>query len=382
MSGGGYLRSVVGNGEAAPIPRLVELDALRGFALGGILLVNITVMSGPGGFQDGAASTLIEAVFLNKFYVLFSFLFGYSLTIQMRAAQRAGVSARARTVRRCLALMAIGFIHAVFFFTGDVLFGYGAIGLVLLLLSRLRPVMALRVAAGLFTVFLAAFVVLSLLGAPDGQPIGHDVALEAMRAGWGEAVQWRWDLFVARLPLYLIFGLVNVLPIFLVGYAAGTSRLLEDPARYLRWLPRIQWIGFGIAAPISILAALTHWIWLAAPTMVADPLLSAAYAATLLRIMHIRPQVSAAFAPAGKIAATTYISQSVITAIIFTGYGFALADRLSSWTVLGIAVTIYVAQLALASLWVRHHRYGPIEWVLRAITYGPKRLRAPATVEP
>ncbi|WP_433665731.1 hypothetical protein ACQP06_18150 [Nocardia sp. CA-136227] len=80
--------------EQAPlaVPRLRELDALRGFALGGILLVNIEIMSDPSGFAPGAARTLSEALFHNKFYVLFSFLFGYSPTMQFRSAERAGVS--------------------------------------------------------------------------------------------------------------------------------------------------------------------------------------------------------------------------------------------------------------------------------------------------
>ncbi|WP_084529179.1 DUF418 domain-containing protein [Nocardia crassostreae] len=216
------------------VPRLVELDALRGFALGGILVVNITVMSDPGGFPDGAA-TLVDAVFHNKFYVLFSFLFGYSLTMQFRSAARDGVSARARTVRRCLALMAIGTVHAVFFFTGDVLFGYGVIGLVLLLLSRLRPRAALWVAGVTFAFGVAAVTILSLLDSNTGspEPARRDELLDIMRAGWGPALTWRWDLFVEKLPLYLLFGIVNILPLFLVGLAAGKARALEDPARYL-----------------------------------------------------------------------------------------------------------------------------------------------------
>ncbi|MFC3435475.1 DUF418 domain-containing protein [Nocardia seriolae] len=176
---------------------------LRGFALGGILLVNIEIMSDPTGFAAGTARTLAQALFHDKFYVLFSFLFGYSLTMQFRAADRAG------------------------------------------------------------------------------------------------------------------------------------------------------------------------------------PLLAAAYAATLSRIIHSRPGIADIFAPAGRLAATVYIGQSIVAALIFTGYGLALAGRLSDWTILAVALGIYLAQLALARRWVRHHRYGPVEYLLRAITYGPKQLRpVPSTVEP
>ncbi|WP_067708772.1 DUF418 domain-containing protein [Nocardia yamanashiensis] len=366
------------------VPRLVELDVLRGFALGGILLVNISVMSGPD-FPDGAVLTVLDALFHNKFYVLFSFLFGYSLTLQFRAAQRAGVSGRARTVRRCLALMALGAVHAVFFFIGDVLFSYGVIGLVLLLLSRLRPRAAAWTATGLLGCAAIAMTVFVLLADNDGgagDSGEHTRELEIMRAGWGEAAAWRWEVFSDSLPLHMLFAMVAVLPLFLFGLAAGKARLLEDPARYLPWLPRVQWIGFGVGGPVSVLNAVFHWPVLAGVGVITAPLLSAAYAATLLRAVHAWPRVAEVFAPAGKIAATTYISQSVITSIIFTGYGFALAGRLDDWAVVAVALGIYAAQLYLARIYVRRHRYGPVEWVLRAATYGPRQFRrTPTTVD-
>ncbi|WP_433560655.1 DUF418 domain-containing protein [Nocardia sp. CA-151230] len=365
------------------VPRLRELDALRGFALGGILLVNIEIMSDPTGFPDGAAMTLSQALFHNKFYVLFSFLFGYALTMQFRSAQRAGVSGRNRTVRRCLALMAIGLVHVVFFFIGDVLFGYGAIGLVLLASSRLRPRAALWVAGVLYAIGALAIAVISAAGHDTVDPAEHERLLDIVRAGWGRAAVWRWDVFADRLPTFLLFGLFNVLPLFLVGFAAGKARLLESPDRYLQFLPRVQWIGFGVGLPISVLSAITQWMPLAGPAVLAGPLLAAAYAATLLRVIHRHPGTADLFAPAGKLAATVYITQSVITALIFTGYGFAWAGHLSDWTVLATAVAIYATQLSLSRRWIRHHRYGPIEFLLRTITYGPQRLRSsPSTVEP
>ncbi|WP_084529177.1 DUF418 domain-containing protein [Nocardia crassostreae] len=134
----------------------------------------------------------------------------------------------------------------------------------------------------------------------------------------------------------------------------------------------MQWLGFALGAPISLLSALTHWPLLAGPSTLTAPLLSAAYAATFLRIIHGDPRIAAVFAPAGKIAATTYITQSVIASIIFTGYGFALAGRLSDWTVLSMAAVLYAAQLAAARTWLRTHRQGPIEYLLRQATYLPQ----------
>ncbi|MUM36233.1 DUF418 domain-containing protein, partial [Mycolicibacterium sp. CBMA 361] len=100
--------------------------------------------------------------------------------------------------------------------------------------------------------------------------------------------------------------------------------------------------------------------------------LAAAYAATILRLAQHRPRLAQTLGTAGKFAATIYISQSVITSVIFTGSGFALVGKLPDWLVLVIAAAIYGAQLVGSRIWARHHRYGPIEWVLRRATYGPR----------
>lgn len=357
---------------APVVPRIESLDVLRGFALGGIFMVNLPLMSGPGGFTGGPAAFLVDAFLHNKFYVLFSFLFGYSLTLQFRSAERAGASGTRRMLRRCLTLAAIGLLHLVFLFSGDVLFGYGIIGLLLLALSRLRAKAALIVAGVLFTLFIITLEIFSVLngGAPPADPQQQAHALDALRAGWLDAAALRWEGFTSGFLLFLLFGALGILPLFLLGLAAGKSRILEHPDRYLPLLPRVQWLGFGIGLPVWILCAAVESPWLFGPGYLVAPLLSAAYAATLLRALHRYPVIGAVLAPAGKIAASNYIGQSLVTAIIFTGYGFALAGRLGDWTVLLIGVVVYATQLAISAWYVRTHRYGPIEWVLRTATYG------------
>ncbi|MCZ4557848.1 DUF418 domain-containing protein [Rhodococcus maanshanensis] len=364
---------------APAVSRIEALDVLRGFALGGILMVNITVMSTPGGFADGPAQSLIAAIFHNKFYVIFSFLFGYSLTMQIRSAKRAGASPRARTVRRCLALMAVGLVHYVFFFSGDILFCYGVMGLILLALSSLRPRTALIAAAVPFSISVIGMTVLGMIksAAATGSAQDAETARElaAMQSGWLDAAHYRWENFTDNIAAFLLISLLSVLPLFLVGLAAGKVRLLERPERYRPLLRPVQWIGFGVAAPISVLSAVTEMPILTGPNALASPVLAAAYGATVLRVMDRHPSVARVLAPAGKLAATNYIGQSVVTAIIFTGYGFALVGRLSDWAVLGIAASVYAIQLVVSAWWVRRHRYGPVEWVLRMATYGRSRSR-------
>lgn len=358
------------------VPRIAALDALRGFALGGIFAVNIAIMADPAGFAEGPVRAFEEMFLHNRFYVLFSFLFGYSLTLQFRSAERDGASATARTVRRLLALVAIGTLHTVLFFTGDVLFGYGVIGFALLALRGLRPRSALRLAGVLYAACLVLFVALSVArivqSPPDAAQTAAEnaAALDAVRAGWGEAAAYRWADGVDRLAPTVVFGLLNVLPLFLVGLAAGKVRLLEDPARYLPHLPRVQAIGFGLGVPLSVLPVLLHVPHTEALGYVSGPLLAAGYAATFLRLLHAWPALSGVFAPAGRISATVYLAQSLIAAIAFTGYGFAQAGRWPDGAVLAFAAIVFVLQLAAARWYTRRFRYGPVEWVLRVATYG------------
>ncbi len=127
--------------------RLLHLDALRGFALLGILMVNIaTFASAYYGMAvpdplfprpvDNAVRWLVSFLFETKFYLLFSFLFGYSFTLQMNSAQQRGTAFVPRMLRRLVGLWLIGAMHAVFLYQGDILCTYALLGLVLLLLRR------------------------------------------------------------------------------------------------------------------------------------------------------------------------------------------------------------------------------------------------------
>ena len=116
-------------------PRLAQVDALRGFALFGILVVNIGVFASPfyangitdptfSGAWDVAVRWLVAWLFETKFYLLFSFLFGYSFTLQMSAAERGGAAFGPRFLRRLVGLALLGLAHAVLFYQGDILLTY------------------------------------------------------------------------------------------------------------------------------------------------------------------------------------------------------------------------------------------------------------------
>ena len=150
--------------------RVHDVDALRGFALFGILVVNITFMASayPGNLVDdpnfstpidAAVRFLVAALFSMKFYLLFSFLFGYSFVLQMNAAERAGAAFVPRMLRRSLGLFALGAAHIVLLYDGDVLTTYAVVCLVLLAMYRVRDRTALLTAGSIYALVLLSLIV-------------------------------------------------------------------------------------------------------------------------------------------------------------------------------------------------------------------------------
>ncbi|NUW33019.1 DUF418 domain-containing protein [Nonomuraea sp. SMC257] len=380
--------------ESAPAGRVHEVDAVRGFALAGILVANIGFLADPGyamadamPISEGPVAYVIVALVLTKFYVIFSFLFGYSFTLQMRAAERAGADVRARTLRRCLGLLLIGVAHGFLLWVGDILTLYALLGVVLLALRNLRPRTAVITGAaiiGTLTLVMAALAALSALD-PSGSPAAQADPAEAARVlalatgGPLDFLRMQASLYPPMALMVWVFQGPMALAMFLFGLAAGKTRLLEGLGTRTRLLRRVQWIGFGIGLPGGVLYAwssprtgVVEVAGLAVNT-VTSLLLAAAYVATLVRVIGRFPAVGRVLAPAGRMAASNYLGQSLLIALVFTGYGLALGGRLAPIAVMGVAAAIYAVLLTLSAWWLRSHRLGPVEYGLRRLTNGPSR---------
>jgi uncharacterized protein len=92
--------------------------------------------------------------------------------------------------------------------------------------------------------------------------------------------------------------------------------------------------------------------------------------------------VVSALAPMGKIALTNYLMQSVVMALLFTGYGLRLCNELPPLAVMALVFAIYFAQMTLSAWWLKRHTYGPAEWLLRAVTNGRWSDQRPVTQPP
>jgi uncharacterized protein len=395
--------------------RIEVIDAMRGFALFGILMVNMHYFSHPietqlilpgAGPLDRATGLLIRLLFEGKFYPLFSFLFGLGVAIQRRRAEENGISMRPLLYRRMLVLLLFGVAHGVLLWTGDILTLYAICGLALITFffrtaSRTNIIWAL-VLVGVLNLFLALGVVgvqASLANpvtadeivtsfADDATARGARVAndYEVYRGGsWREITAERADDFLSFTLTASLFSAPVVLAMFLIGLAFGQHRVFADLDRHRKLMRRVARIGIPLGLALNVVyAALASELAMTSPLTwstffaffaytVGGPLLTLGYISGITlaygRSANARAFLNA-FAPAGRMALTNYLLHSVIWTTLFYGYGGGLLGRVGLALGLLLTITTIALQLVISKWWLSRYRYGPVEWLWRRLTYG------------
>ena len=370
-------------------------DVLRGFALLGILVVNIQFMalsSDQGargewthGLVNGGATWIIAAIFAEKFYLLFSFLFGYSSSYIIKNDK----ANRGRWIKRCFALMAFGAIHFTFLWHGDIIFFYGLFGLLLLaFMFRTDRVIKIwtRVIYSLSAV-LITLAALSLLIVELYFPerMNNDYIAprldEVLRNGtFIEAISPRVELWIFGIISGIFLQGGMAFAAFLLGMRLARSNFLA--ANYDK-VQNTLMIKFGlfIGLPIQALAALllvrneqsaepSEAVYLSTLFLgfLTAPLLSMAYVGIIRKLVIAKPQAVLWMRAAGKMSLTNYISQSVLTSIIFGAWGFGLFQELQIWAVLLLAISIWLTLTYFSALWLKRFNQGPLEKLMGIVT--------------
>ena len=368
--------------------REITPDVLRGFSLLGILAVNIQFMglsSDEGargewtnGFANGLATFLIAAFFTGKFYLLFSFLFGYSSSYIIKNDK----ANRGRWIKRCFTLMAFGAIHFTFLWHGDIIFLYGLFGLILLaFMFRSDRVIKIwtRIIYGVSGLFITIITSILLLAEKySNEPFNSgyiEPSLdEVMRNGlYLESIGPRVELWILGLITGIFLQGGMAFAAFLLGLRLARSNFLSAPIDEVQNSRMIK-IGFLIGLPIQVFAAFlmvlneqadetSEALYLATLFIgfISAPLLSMAYVGVIRKLVVIRPKVVSWMASAGRMSLTNYISQSVLTSIIFGSWGLGLFQELPTWVVLILALGIWLTLVYLSSLWLKIYRQGPLE---------------------
>jgi uncharacterized protein len=385
--------------QATPRNRDLAPDVLRGFALLGILLVNLSYFSHDSfegiawpdvaGGGNQAATMIMLALFQGKFYLLFSFLFGYS-SLYITKGEKTG---RGRWVGRSVVLIVLGILHFTFLWHGDILFLYGVFGL-LLVAFMFRSDKALKVWAWVLWGF-SAFLLTSLsfliwLGEQAGfeTPPVEEVELnEVMRGGsYIDSLMPRVELWTLGVTGGVLLQGGLVFAAFLVGILAARKKLLTSGSEHLKLRTMLVW-GLGVGLPLQVLAA---WLYVSnelSPTgtestyfgaltigFMTAPLLSMAYLALTVIALQRIPQAVSWLRFPGRMALSNYLAQSVALSLIFGPWGLGLFGRVDYWVAFVIAIGVFGA-LSLASIaWLRVFQQGPMEWLVGVVTRRPQRV--------
>jgi uncharacterized protein len=366
--------------------RIAALDILRGFALFGILLVNMLDFSGSalrletlgarGNELDQVVDVGIAFFAITKFYLLFSFLFGVGFAVQMRRMEASGRPFVGFYVRRLLVLFGIGLAHAILLWEGDILRLYAVAGVLLLLVRRLPDRMLLGLAGLIALVGWIGFSLPSTLNAFSTLMNAETIRLFS-EGSYLDLVQYRLGhqaVLDVQIPMVLVM--------FLVGLVVGRSGVLDHPARYQAFLRRwwkwalpVGLVGNGVL----LLGYAEGSPWMVSTGLhIGAPALSFVYLSAVL----LHAEKLKVLAPVGQMALTNYLLHSVVCTTLFYGYGFGLYDQLAPTVTLLLCGVIYGAQVVLSTLWMQHFRYGPMEWVWRSLTVGQAQPWRKVTVHP
>jgi uncharacterized protein len=382
--------------------RIAVIDILRGFALLGILLMNMEAFSGPLDLSftgidphwqgaDYWADAAIYVLVQGKFFTLFSLLFGAGFSVMAQRAESAGRAFVPFYLRRSAALLLIGLCHALLVWSGDILVIYALISM-LLLACREAPRSWLP-AMGAISYLGAAALVL-LLGALMSWMASMEHAQEPLReaiaqaqrtielqrqayahGSWVQAVGQRVRDLGAMLSGIFVIG-PEVLGMFLIGSWFARSGALAEPDRFARLYARLRWI----ALPAGLLLMLGSAIWhpyqapgtlnlgsgvAYAVSALAGLLMCLGYLAWIVR-WRARLHV---LAPMGRMALTHYIGQSLVCTWVFYGYGLGAFETLPRLWQIPFALSLFALQVAISHVWLHYFRFGPLEWFWRAMTY-------------
>ena len=394
----------------APEERIHVLDVLRGWALFGVLWSNLNDhydARDPVTKLDGVLRWTQIWLLESRFYSLLILLFGIGFGIQLTRAARDGADLRTTYYRRTAALLAIGVIHGTLIWRGDILTIYALVAFALVMF-RSMSTRNVAIAAGVIWflgptvvregMFLSGFrIMLPGDGGETTEIYARGTWLEIERARIGGYLLWlgRWGLT----------SYVSILGAFLTGLWAVKSgylrRVIDDP-RTTRRLLMIALVAAGVGY------ARWHWadaIWPRAQgPAIAEPVfpypyfhlaqlrnlvlklfdwgtegMAVAYACILVLIWQ-RPAGARALRPlaaAGRMALTTYLTQSIVCTLLFYSYGLGLYGSVGFTGMLVITLVLFGTQMMVSTWWLSRFRYGPAEWLWRTLTYGrPPRIIA------
>lgn len=371
--------------------RNVALDFIRGVAILGILLLNITAFGLPKAAYlnpawDGSASlsdawswALLDLFAQVKFLSLFALLFGAGLQMLLPRGKHWIQS-------RLTLLVLLGFMHGLLFWDGDILLAYGLVGLISWRMVRDAQSVKTLFNIGL-VLYLIGIAVLLLLGAISGNapnrswlPGLADVQYESWwktTGGLVEAIGNRADLLSSSLlALGAQYGW-QLAGLMLLGAALMRSGWLKgqfSQRHYRRTGALLVLVGMAVNVPAIVAQWQLGWAYrwcaflLQAPRELSAPVQVLGYVALILGFwQHLSKwKIVAAVACVGRMALSNYLLQTLICTTLF--YRFGLFNHFDRLQLVAFVPAVWAINILFSLFWLRRFRQGPVEWLWRQLT--------------
>ena len=404
-------------GPTNPQARIVEIDILRGIAVLGMILWDFRSRSMGNYYSADIIDHIVSRVITvldidNTIHLLFSFLFGMGLAMQMRSYVT-GIAFEALPIRRLSALFIIGMVNCIFIDRTDFLYIYALYGAVLLLFVNLGTKIIL--ASTVLLIGAPAFGRLILTRFISPESYSYPAAYDSLKA---QSILFSHysDLVLLRAQEWLreyahphpYIHNLDILAMFLFGLYAVRRNLFQDIPRKIGFMRKIMWFS------LTVHLAGLGWI-----LVLQQPYVSGTAGSEYVRTIYcllslngrpeviqmlIRPytiqalalfyicfivllmqsnmlrQLSLPLANVGRLALSNYLLHCLIGTTLFFGYGLALYGRLGIARGEALAILVCGFQMAISSWWLRKFQFGPVEWLWRSITYWkPQPFRVPIT---
>lgn len=393
--------------------REIFMDVLRGFAILGIFIANLNGFSwyreglpasGPYLLPqaDRSMSFLHHMFIEGKFYSIFSLLFGWGIALQFKRAAANDINALPTVRRRLLFMLLLGAAHLLIW-PGDIVFFYGLLAFLLLPLRKFsNKVLLITGVILVLSPILLYWLKMTwpVLNYPSELLINTGIKVDSaitnikseeeflglMKTGnWFDQLKMNISGFFFRYQ-YLIFvsRVPKVLGMFLIGYVLGRSDFYKNIAQHRKLIYTIIIAGLLIGLPANYFLAkqmqdhmgdyfglkMNGWYQTIAYALGVAPLALAYVGLFMLSFQTVvGKKILAVFAPAGKMAFSNYIMQSLIGNYVFLGAGLGYMWKVGPvyYTIFGVLV--FIGQIIISTAWLKYFNYGPVEWLWRSATY-------------
>ena len=384
-----------------PKKRISSIDALRGFALFGILMFHcmehfdlmvIPQLESP--FWQKIDQSVFETVsflFAGKAYAIFSLLFGLSFFMQMDSQADKGIDFRGRFLWRLTILLALGYLNGIIYM-GEFFVVYAILGTVLIPLYKVPTRWLLIVAALLFLQIPDIYTFVSALsGSSPNEPTSLVVYMDELYAEcaqlftngslsevlqfnlWkGQFAKLLWVFNNARYP--------QLIGLFIAGMLIGRYGIHKSEEMIRKYSSKVLPFSIAFFAVFYAIVVCLPYMGVDGFALRAGTTLFKAYANLGMMAMYVTGfmllyyktkagKTMEKLAPVGRMSVTNYMMQGFIGVPLFYGFGLNLAAEFSFLQCLGVGLVIYALQLVFSNWWIRRYYYGPVEWLWRVITW-------------